>query len=423
MTIFAKVKIGCRTKRWIAVTAAGAVAGASYCAVRLSRNGPEVPTATVQLGEFVNYIQILGKVKCAKSLMLRAPPVSTDLQIINVVRAGTAVKRDDVVVQFDVTKLRETLNEKRSEMKQAEAEIEQARAKARLQEEQDQTDLLKARYDVDRAELEVSKQEILSKIEGEVNKLDLGNARQRLAEAEENLKSDRAAARAEINRMIRKQNHAIAEVKGAERDIAAMSLRAPVDGIVTLLPNWQASGFSGGDPPEFSEGDLAWPGAGIAELPDISTLEVQARIDEIDRGLLKTDQSAIIRVDAVPEKDFTGRVSAIGTLAKADFTAWPFPRNFKLTIQFDQLDPRLRPGMNATTRIAVDRVPNSILVPAQAVFQKDGGTVAYVLRGSAFEARAVEVARRSEKQIAIVKGLKPNENVALKDPTLTESKK
>ncbi len=420
----AKVNIWRHRKRWIAVAAAAiAVAGGSYGAVRLSRNAPQVPIATVQLGEFVDYVQIRGQISATKSVMLTAPPVTGDIQIIKVVRTGTAVKKGDVVVQFDVTKLRDTLNQKRSEMKQAEAEIEQARAKASLQEEQDQTDLLRARYDVDRAKLEVSKQEILSKIEGEEKKLDLGNAQQRLAEAEQKLEADRAAARAEINAMVQKRDNALAEVNRAQRDIGAMTLRAPVDGLVTLQPNWRGRGFSAGSAPEFKEGDLAWTGAGIAELPDLSTLEVQARIDEVDRGRLKTGQPAIIRVDAIPDKDFTGRVSEIGTLAKADFSVWPFPRNFDLAIKLDQLDPRLRPGMNATTRIAVDRVPNSILVPAQAVFEKGGAMVAYVLRGSTFEPRVVDVALRSEKQLAIAKGLKPEEKIALTDPTLAETKK
>ncbi len=419
----ARVKIWWRRQRWIVVTAAAvAAAGGSYGAVRLSRNAPQVPTATVQLGEFVDYVQIRGQVAAAKSVLLAAPPVTGDIRIIKVVRTGTAVKQGDAVVEFDVSKLRDTLNQKRSEVKQAEAEIEQARAKARLQEEQDQTDLLRSRYDVDRAKLEVSKQEILSKIEGEERKLDLANAQQRLAEAEQKLKSDRAAARAGINSMVQKYDNALAEVKRAERDIAAMSLRAPVEGLVTLQPNWRASGFSSGNAPEFKEGDLAWPGAGIAELPDLSTLEVQARIDEVDRGRLKVGQVATIRVDAVPDREFTGRVSEIGTLAKTDFSVWPFPRNFDLTIKLDQLDPRLRPGMNATTRIAVERVPNSILVPAQAVFQKGGATVAYVLRGSTFEPRVVDVALRSEKQLAIAKGLKPEEKVALTDPTLAGAK-
>jgi membrane fusion protein (multidrug efflux system) len=83
----------------------------------------------------------------------------------------------------------------------------------------------------------------------------------------------------------------------------------------------------------------------------------------------------------------------------------------------DQADERLRPGINATARLAVDRVPDAVLVPPEAVFQKAGESVAYVLRGSHFEERPIEVGRRSESNLLISQGLKPGERVALKDPT------
>jgi HlyD family secretion protein len=91
-----------------------------------------------------------------------------------------------------------------------------------------------------------------------------------------------------------------------------------------------------------------------------------------------------------------------------------------LSLQIDQADPRLRPGMSATARVAVERLPNVIVVPAEASFVKAGKTVAYVLRGSKFEERVIEVARRGNGQLVIAKGLKPGERVATKDPTVVE---
>jgi len=125
-----------------------------------------------------------------------------------------------------------------------------------------------------------------------------------------------------------------------------------------------------------------------------------------------------VRVDAVPDKEFQGNLAEISALAKIDFQAgWPFPRNFDLRVKLPQLDPRLRPGMSATVRAAVDHLQDAILIPTEASFQKGGQTVSYVLKGSKFEERAIEVARKSEGQLAVAKGLEPGEKVALKDPT------
>jgi multidrug efflux pump subunit AcrA (membrane-fusion protein) len=73
--------------------------------------------------------------------------------------------------------------------------------------------------------------------------------------------------------------------------------------------------------------------------------------------------------------------------------------------------------MSATARIAVERVPDVILIPAEASFQKKGRSVAYVLNGRGFDERVIEISRRSGSQLWIAKGLDPGEKVALKDPT------
>ena len=128
-----------------------------------------------------------------------------------------------------------------------------------------------------------------------------------------------------------------------------------------------------------------------------------------------------VQLDAIPDAQFTGRIDQISTIATLDFTGgWPFPRNFDLQVTLDQSDVRLRPGMTAQLTIVVDRVPNAITIPKQASFQKSGRTVAYVLNGSMFDERVLEVGRRSRDRLLVAKGLRAGERVALKDPTAKE---
>jgi HlyD family secretion protein len=208
------------------------------------------------------------------------------------------------------------------------------------------------------------------------------------------------------------------EVREAERHIASMSLKAPVNGLVTLMPNLRSRSSWSSAPPEFKEGDRAWPGAGIAELPDLSDVRVTGRIDETDRGRMKPGQSALVRVDAIPAKEFLGHVTEISPLAKLDFSTFPPPKNFDLVVQLGETDSKMRPGMSATARVVVERVPNTILIPVEASFEKGGRTVSYVRRRSKFQERVIEVAKRGSGQLWVTKGLKAGEQVALKDPTV-----
>jgi HlyD family secretion protein len=418
----AELKTIWKRRRWLVIAAAVLVLGTgSFAAVRFASPAPAVPTAEVKRGEFVDYLQLRGSVTALKSMTVAAPfEAGEDLQILKLAKNGAQVKKGDVVVQFDTTKFEQDLAQNRSALKAAEAEIEQTRAQSRIKEEQDLTDVMKAKYDLESAKLDASKQEIVSKIEGEEARLKVADAEQKLHETQEKLKSDQAADAADIEAKKQKSDKALYEVQKAERSVAVLALKAPGDGLVTLMHNWRAGGFFG-NAPEFKEGDRAWPGAAILELPDLSTLRVEARIDETDRGRVSLGQTASVRVDAVPDREFAGKADRISPLATMDFSAgWPFPRNFKLELGLDQSDARLRPGMSATVRLAVDRLPGSILIPTEASFQKSGRTVAYVLRGSKFEERAIQVGRRSEGQLLVASGLTPGERVATKDPTEKE---
>jgi HlyD family secretion protein len=186
--------------------------------------------------------------------------------------------------------------------------------------------------------------------------------------------------------------------------------------MITVLPNYGMRWW--GNAAEFKEGDRAWPGAPIAELPDISNIRLAARIDETDRGKLQVHQTATVRVEALPDKDFVGTVVEISAIAKPDFSSWPVTKSFDFILQLEQTDARIRPGMSASARVGVERLPNSVLAPVNGSFQKAGRLVTYVLRRGRFEERVIEVSRRNKEQLVIAKGLKPGDRVALKDPTL-----
>jgi len=409
-----------RQKRYWVAAAIVIVAATIFGTIRLARSAPKFPMAVVQQKEFVDYVEVRGAVKALKSTVVTAPAGSGDLQILNIVTNGVKVKKGDVVVEFDATTVKQNLALNQSALKSADAEIQQSRAASKLKEEQDLTDVMKARFDVETARMETKKQEIISAIEGAEAKLKLADTEQKLVEVEAKLKADRAAAAADLASKQRKHEQAEFQVKQTEHQLASLTLRSPSNGVVVLEDNWQASGPMQ-QPAPFKPGDHAWPGATIVELPDTSTLQITARVEEAERGRVQIGQAATIRVDAVPDRSYNGKVGEISTTASPDFNGgWPFPKNFTLEITLPESDARLTPGMGAIVRIAVDRVAQGIVIPAEAIFRKEGRSVVYVRRGSKFEEVAVEVARRSGNEALIAKGIRVGEQLALKDPTQTE---
>ena len=390
---------------------AGAYAATGRAAV------PDVPTTEVVRGEFVDTLEIRGEIRPLRSVVLSSPMQAGELQIVKLAANGAPVQAGDVVVQFDGSTLRRTVEEKQSELRQADAEIEQARAQAQLAEEQNATALMKARYDIERARLDLNKGDLVSRIETEGAKLTLADCEGRLKELEEKIRSDRTSAQADIASKERKREKAMFDLRRAEQGLQSLDLKAPSAGMVNILPNFRSGNTFGGGQQEFRQGDRAWPGAAILELPDLSSVHLEARLDESDRGRLHADQEATVRIEAVPGRDFKARIRDISVLAKVDFSSgWPPLRNFDLNLVLLDVDPKIRPGMTALARIATERVPDVVLVPAEGMFQRDGAPVVYKLERSEFVETPVEVQRRGKEQSIILSGISPGERVATRRP-------
>jgi HlyD family secretion protein len=386
--------------------------GLLFGAVHYRHRTAPVPTLEVKSGEFLDTLQLRGEVAAIRSVTISAPAKVGDLQILKIAADGTQVRPGDTVVELDTTKTEQQLAQYRSSLKYATADIEQERAKARLTEEQDLTAVLKARYELESNKLDASKQEIVSKIEGAEAQLKVKDGEQALHEAEQKLKSDRDASKASIQGKIEARKKAEFDVQQAEEALSQMVIRAPVAGMLSLIPVWHPEGTS-----PFKPGDHAWPGAPLAEIPESSSLRVALRVDETDRGRLAVKQPVTVHLDAIPDRQFSGAIEEISTIATEDFSAgWPIPRNFHVHVAMNESDPRLKLGMTAQLSVIVDRVANAVVIPVQASFQKQERTLAYVWTGSKFIEQTIEVGRRSGDRLLIAKGLQPGDRIALEEP-------
>jgi multidrug efflux pump subunit AcrA (membrane-fusion protein) len=247
----------------------------------------------------------------------------------------------------------------------------------------------------------------------------VGDVEQQLKELQAKIKSDKAAAEAMIAGKRRRREKAIADLQRAQQGLQKLELKAPAAGMINVLPNPRSGGFFGGSEQEFREGDRAWAGANVLELPDLSSVHLEARLDESDRGRLNPGQDAIVKIEAVPGKEFQAKIDKISLLARVDFSSgWPPPKNFDLGLVLLDVDPRIRTGMTAVARIATDRVPNVVLVPSESVFQKDGSPIVYKLDGSQFREQRIEISRRGKEQAVVTSGVEPGDRIATRKPAI-----
>ena len=151
---------------------------------------------------------------------------------------------------------------------------------------------------------------------------------------------------------------------------------------MNILPNFRSGGSFGQAPPPFKEGDQAWTGAAIAEIPDMSEMRIELKMEEVDRGKLKLGQNLKIRVDAIPEKEFTATLDWISPIASLIYKGGGISeKSFPARATLQNLDSRLRPGMSATAEIIIERAPNVLLIPVRASFTQNGKPAVYLEKG------------------------------------------
>ena len=378
----------------------------------------KIPTATVTRGEFVDWLQLRAELKAARSLTLRAPMEAGELRIITLLPPGSTVTAGQTVAEFDPSTIVRTMDEKRTEVNSLEAEVEKARADAATREAESVTAETTAQFDVERARLDYSGREVLSRVEAEQKRLKVLDAEQKLLEAEAKLAGARAESRAALAAAMQKRDKARRDLTRARAQLESLRLVAPGPGSLNVLLNhrtpepWQP----------FKPGDQVWPGAEIATLPDPSSMYVDARVDEVERGRLAIGQRVTVRAEALPDRELKGRVETISRMARADFTGgWPPPRNFDLTVTLDDRDPRLRPGLTVSLRIAVDRLRDAVTVPADAVFERNGEEIVYLMEGGEPRPRRISVDRRSDDRVVVRSGVSPGDQIALLDPTVEKT--
>jgi hypothetical protein len=101
-------------------------------------------------------------------------------------------------------------------------------------------------------------------------------------------------------------------------------------------------------------------------------------------------------------------------------------KNAKLPLppgQDSQVQALLRPGLLADVEIIVEKIPDALHVPAQAVFDKNGHPTVFVQKNGKFEPREIQLLKRSESTMVLSGGVQPGEVIAMADPTADKDKK
>jgi HlyD family secretion protein len=144
-----------------------------------------------------------------------------------------------------------------------------------------------------------------------------------------------------------------------ERNFARTTIKSPINGIITSLTVEEG---------EKVVGTAQMAGTEMMRVSDLGVMNAEVEVDENDIVLVSVGDTADIEIDALPDKDYKGKVIEIGHSAIVSaLGSQDQVTNFKVTIRLLDEEPKLRPGMSCNTEIATETKYNVLSVPLQAV--------------------------------------------------------
>jgi multidrug efflux pump subunit AcrA (membrane-fusion protein) len=187
----------------------------------------------------------------------------------------------------------------------------------------------------------------------------------------------------------------------AEANLGYANITAPMGGVVASVSTQQ--------------GETVTSGSAAAQAPtfvtiiDLNRLQVDAYVDETDIGKVRVGQAATFSVDAFPDKEFSGKVTAIYPKALIQQNVV----TYDVVITIDNREGLLRPDMTANTIITVAKRDKVLAIPNQAVRREDGDRVVFVQEGARLVRRSVKTGWKDKTYTEVLNGLKEGERMAV----------
>ncbi|HLY61441.1 MAG TPA: efflux RND transporter periplasmic adaptor subunit [Terriglobia bacterium] len=368
-----------------------------------SSSGSKLQTAKVERRDFVRILRLTGTVEAVQSYTIAAPRLSGQqigqLVVTKLVPSGTKVRKGDLLVEFDRQDQIKNSMDKRAEylsfidqINKKKADQDDARAK-------DDTDLKQAEDALETAKLDMRKNEVVSSIDAEKNKENLQQAEAVLKQLRETYELKRRAAAADLKILEIQRDRSHDTMLFADRNAEKMAIQSPLDGLVVLNNIWKGSGMG-----EVQEGDQVRPGVPFLQVVNPAIMEVLARANQADVPFLHAGQLVEVRLDAYPEMVFKGTLDQIAAIGVTSGMSEKV-HTFSVIFSVQGADPKLMPDLSAAVDVEVERRPNSLVVPRDAVNADNGQTYLRVKSGLSSEKRQVKVGAMSDVEAVIESGV------------------
>jgi len=405
-----------RPWKWIILFAALAVAayfGYQAVATKATPATPiiSVKTAKVTIGNLERTIRVGGQTAAINfanvtAPAMRGPDANREMILLKTAVPGSWVKKGTLIAAIDAQSMQDHVDDLGDTIQAAQADVRKRRAEQQIEWENLLQTLRVSKSEVDKAQLDYNAGEVRTDIERQLLKLSLDEAQAHYKQAQADLEFKKASQTSEIKileyTLMRHTRHRDRHVG----DVKAFTMYAPMDGLVVMSQIWR-----GNEMGQVQVGDRVFPGQGFMKIVNTATMQVEGTVNQAESSEFRVGQSAVVKLDAFPGLEFSGKVYSIGALAAGGWRQSPYIRNVPLRVKIEGSDPKLIPDLSGSADVVVEKAESKLLVPRSAISEEDGKTFAYVKAGDKWERREVTAGLQNESHTVVLAGLTNGEEV------------
>ena len=207
-----------------------------------------------------------------------------------------------------------------------------------------------------------------------------------------------------------------AQFEKTKRRLAATEIVAPQSGEVVYV----SSESRRGEAQSIEKGATVYPRQDLVKLPDLSRIKVDTNIHESQISQVSTGLPAVARVDAYPNQEFRGTVTAVSSVPVEGSWLRSDLKEYEATVELDPLgpnDPKLKPGLTCEVEILVEQRSDVLHAPVQSVVSVGGKRFAFALTPTGAVRREVETGVANDTDVEILAGLEQGEQVVMNPRT------
>lgn len=407
--LFTKLK-----NKKIAIPLVGGVALVIVYIILSAANKEAIASADVRRGEFLVSIKSSGEIRATNSFTLATPRLRYgQMQIIYLVPEGTTVKPGEIIIRFAPTEVDKMISDKQAELSINQSDLEKFRADKALRSSELDGNLRNAELEYEQAKLQMEKMKFEAEVQKKETEINLERNRIAYEQAKRKIESQRLVDKSEEKKLTLKLQQIDGDLTRAKQDKELFTVKATLGGLAVYENNWNTGR-------KVAVGDQPWGGMPLVSLPDLSKMQSITNVNEVEVSKVKQGQKVKIKLDAFPEKEFSGKVASVATIGQQRDQSSNM-KTFEVLVDINGTDPVLKPGMTTSNEIVMSAISDTLFVPIEAVFEKDGKTIVYTTNGSSARPREVKLGSKNSNFVIVSSGLQSGDKVALRDPTVKET--